>query len=123
MLSSFRHPTYRWLWLSNLAASAGRWALVLVLSAQLLQLTHSSFWVGFGLFLTQGPVILLAPYSGVLADRFDRRTLNVVAAALSAVTTGVFGLLSWLGLVSLLSILTLSLLFGLCYGSRGNQHL
>ena len=115
MLSSFRYPTYRWLWLSNLAASAGRWALVLILSAQLLQLTHSSFWVGLGLFLTQGPVILLAPYSGVLADRFDRRTLNVVAASLSAVTTGVFGLLSWLGLVSLLSILTLSLLFGLSF--------
>jgi len=115
MLSSFHHPTYRWLWFSNLAASAGRWALVLILSAQLLQLTHSSFWVGFGLFLTQGPVILLAPYSGVLADRFDRRTLNVVAASLSAVTTGAFGLLSWLGLISLLSILILSLLFGLSF--------
>jgi Bacterial protein of unknown function (DUF894). len=115
MLSSFRHPTYRWLWLSNLAASAGRWALVLILSAQLLQLTHSSFWVGLGLFLTQGPVILLAPYSGVLADRFDRRMLNVVAASLSAVTTSVFGLMSWLGLVSLLPILILSLLFGVSF--------
>jgi len=96
MLSSLAYPTYRWLWLSNLAASAGRWALVLVLSAQLLQITHSSFWVGFGLFLTQGPVILLAPYSGVLADRFDRRTLNVIAASLSM-------------------ILTLSVLFGLSF--------
>jgi MFS family permease len=115
MLSSFAYPTYRWLWLSNLSASAGRWALVLVLSAQLLQITHSSFWVGFGLFLTQGPVILLAPYSGVLADRFDRRTLNVIAASLSATATTVFAILSWLNLASLTTMLTLSVLFGLSF--------
>jgi MFS family permease len=41
--------------------------------------------------------------------------LNVVAASLSAVTTSVFGLMSWLGLVSLLPILILSLLFGVSF--------
>jgi MFS family permease len=115
MLISFRHPAYRWLWFSNLAGSAGRWALVLVLSAQLLQLTHSSFWVGLGLFLTQGPVILLAPYSGALADRFDRRWLNVLAASLSAMTTGFFAVLTALGVMSLPLMLALSLLFGLSF--------
>jgi MFS family permease len=115
MLTSFRHPAYRWLWLSNVAGSAGRWALILVLSAQVLQLTHSSFWVGLGLFLTQGPVILLAPYSGALADRFDRRMLNVVAASLSAVTTGLFAVLTWVGLMSLALMLALSLVFGVSF--------
>jgi MFS family permease len=115
VLESFAYPTYRWLWLSNVAASAGRWALVLVLSLQLLLVTHSSFWVGLGLFLTQGPVILLAPYSGVLADRFDRRALNVAAASLSALTTAVFAGLTWLGLLSLLPLLGLSLVFGVSF--------
>src|SRR5438270_12585180 len=112
MLSSFRYPTYRWLWLSNVAAAAGRWALVLILSVQLLQLTHSSFWVGLGLFLTQGPVILMAPYSGALADRFDRRMLNVVSAGVSAVVTGLLALLTWSGMVSVPAVLVLSLAFG-----------
>jgi len=116
MLTSFGFPAYRWLWLSNLAGSAGRWALVLVLSAQLLQLTHSSFWVGLGLFLTQGPVILLAPYSGALADRFDRRMLNVASASVSAATTAAFAILSWSGLISLPAMLVLSLLFGVSFG-------
>jgi len=115
MLDSFRFPAYRWLWFSNLAGSAGRWALVLVLSAQLLELTHSSFWVGLGLFLTQGPVVLAAPYSGVLADRFDRRLLNVVSAAFAAATTSTFALLTWMGLASLPAMLVLSLLFGLAF--------
>ena len=91
MLSSFRFPRFRWLWFSNLAGSAGRWTLVLVLSVQILQMTHSSFWVGVGLFLTQGPVIVLAPFSGALADRMDRRTLNVASSLVCAAVTGLYG--------------------------------
>jgi MFS family permease len=114
-LSSLREPGYRWLWCSNLAGSTGRWALILVLSAQLLQVTHSSFWVGLGLFLTQGPMVLVAPFSGALADRFDRRMLNVVSVSGSAVTTGLFALLTWLDLMTLPIMLVLSLLFGMSF--------
>jgi MFS family permease len=114
-LSSLQQPRYRWLWFSNVAGSTGRWALVLVLSAQLLQITHSSFWVGLGLFLTQGPVVLVAPFSGALADRFDRRTLNVASVAASALTTGLFAAVTWLDLMTLPVMLALSLLFGMSF--------
>jgi MFS family permease len=114
-LSSLTYARYRWLWCSNVAGSTGRWALVLILSAQLLQVTHSSFWVGLGLFLTQGPVVLVAPFSGALADRFDRRTLNVASVSASAVTTGLFALLTWLDLMTLPILLALSLLFGMSF--------
>jgi MFS family permease len=115
VFSSFRYPRFRWLWFSNLASSAGRWTLVLVLSVQLLQMTHSSFWVGLGLFLTQGPAILLAPISGVLADRMDRRTLNVVSCLVSAAVTAVFALLSWAHSDLLAVWMALALLFGLSF--------
>jgi MFS family permease len=115
VLSSFRYPRFRWLWFSNLAGSAGRWTLVLVLSVQLLQMTHSSFWVGLGLFLTQGPVILLAPFSGALADRMDRRTLNVVSSLVSAAVTALFGLLTWTHADLLAVWMVLALLFGLSF--------
>jgi len=115
MLRPFRNSGYSWLWLSNACGSSGRWALVLVLSAQLLLTTHSSFWVGCGLFLTQGPVVVLAPFSGVLADRLDRRTLNVLSAALSAVVTGAFAALTWLGLLTLPVMLGLSFVYGVSF--------
>ena len=115
MLAPFRSARYTWLWLSNVSGSAGRWALVLVLSAQLLSVTHSSFWVGCGLFLTQGPVILLAPFSGALADRFDRRALNVLSAVLAAVVTGLFALLTWLGWLTLPVMLVLSFIYGISF--------
>ncbi len=115
MLSSFRYPRFRWLWFSNLAGSAGRWTLVLILSVQILQMTGSSFWVGVGLFLTQGPVILLAPFSGALADRMDRRTLNVASSLISAAVTGLYGLLSWMHSDLLALWMILALLFGLSF--------
>lgn len=115
MLRPFRSPGYTWLWLSNVCSSSGRWALVLVLSLQLLLTTHSSFWVGCGLFLTQGPVILLAPFSGVLADRFDRRTLNVLSSTLAALVTGLFAALTWTGRLSLPLMLALSFVYGISF--------
>lgn len=115
MLTPFRIAGYRWLWTSTLAASAARWALVLVLSLQLLQTTHSSFWVGFGLFLTQGPVIVLAPFAGRLADRFDRRALNVASTAASAAVMLAFAGLSWAGRLTLPAALALSVVYGLTF--------
>jgi MFS family permease len=115
VLASFRYSRFRWLWFSNLAGAAGRWTLVLVLSLQLLQMTRSSFWVGLGLFLTQGPVILLAPFSGALADRFDRRTLNLVSSLVAAGVTAIFGVLSWARVESLALWMGLALLFGLAF--------
>jgi MFS family permease len=115
VLSSLKHVRYRWLWCSNVAGSTGRWALVLILSTQVLQVTHSSFWVGLALFLTQGPMVVVAPFSGALADRFDRRTLNVASVLASAVTTGLFALLTWRDLMTLPVLLALSLLFGMSF--------
>jgi MFS family permease len=88
---------------------------VLILSSQLLTETKSSFWVGLGLFLTQAPVVVMAPVSGVLADRFDRRTLNVVSSAVAAIVTGLFALLTWFGLLSLPAMLVLSFVYGVSF--------
>jgi MFS family permease len=78
-------------------------------------MTHSSFWVGVGLFLTQGPVIVLAPFSGALADRLDRRTLNIVSSLVSAAVTGLFALLTWAHADFLPVWMVLALLFGVSF--------
>jgi MFS family permease len=115
VLKPFRSAGYRWLWLSNASGSAGRWALVLVLSSQMLIETRSSFWVGLALFLTQAPVVVMAPVSGVLADRFDRRLLNVLSSALATIVTGMFAVLTWVGLLSLPAMLALSFIYGISF--------
>lgn len=65
------------LWIAQLLSWAGRQTVVVAMPYQVYVLTHSSFAVG-ALGLTQVvPIILAGLYGGGLADRFDRRLVQV----------------------------------------------
>jgi dTMP kinase len=75
-------PSFRRLWLVTALASTGDWLSLLALSALATQLTTSyqaqSFALGGVVATRLLPALLLGPIAGVLADRFDRRTLMVI---------------------------------------------
>jgi dTMP kinase len=75
-ISSFRR-----LWLVTAVASTGDWLSLLALSALATQLTHGtqaqSFALGGVVATRLLPALVLGPIAGVLADRFDRRTVMV----------------------------------------------
>jgi dTMP kinase len=75
-------PSFRRLWLVTALASTGDWLSLLALSALATQLTHGtqaqSFALGGVVATRLLPALLLGPIAGVLADRFDRRTVMVV---------------------------------------------
>ena len=90
---------YRLLWLSQLATSGGRQIVIVAVPYQVYLLTHSSLAVGLlGLFQAV-PIIVAGLYGGALADRFDRRRLQLIAKGVVALTSlalafGAIGLLS-----------------------------
>jgi MFS family permease len=57
----------------------GMWAHKLAIAWLAWQLTGSSFWVGAVTFFELVPSIFLAPYAGVIADRYDRRLIAIVS--------------------------------------------
>jgi MFS family permease len=75
---------YRYLWLSSVISQIGDW-FNLIASASLIQeLTTSGAAVSL-LFLARFvPLFVFSPFAGVLADRFDRRTLMVASNLLRA---------------------------------------
>jgi predicted MFS family arabinose efflux permease len=78
---------FRLIWLSQLATMGGRQIVVVAVPYQVYLLTHSSLAVGFlGLFQA-APIILAGLYGGALADRFDRRRLQLIGKALVALTS------------------------------------
>jgi predicted MFS family arabinose efflux permease len=75
------------IWLSQLATMGGRQIVVVAVPYQVYLLTHSSLAVGFlGLFQA-APIILAGLYGGALADRFDRRRLQLIGKVLVALTS------------------------------------
>ena len=72
----------------NAASASGTWFQNLAASILVFQLTHSAFMLGVLNFCQFAPVLLLAPWAGGIADRFDRRRLLIVTQSGSAAVFG-----------------------------------
>ena len=111
---SLRHYNYRVWALGALVSNIGTW---MQRTAQdwivLTQLTHKSATaVGIVMSLQFGPQLLLLPYTGLAADRMDRRKLLLVTqASMGALALGL-GLLTLGGIVSLWHVYLLAFLLG-----------
>jgi dTMP kinase len=74
--------SFRRLWLVTAVASTGDWLSLLALSALATQLTTTyqaqSFALGGVVATRLLPALVFGPLAGVLADRFDRRTVMVI---------------------------------------------
>src|ERR671922_1438036 len=74
--------------LGNALSASGTWFQNLAASLLVFRLTHSPFLLGVLNFAQFVPVLLLAPWAGAAADRYDRKRLllvtQVIAVGLSA---------------------------------------
>ncbi|MBI2765524.1 MAG: MFS transporter [Chloroflexi bacterium] len=84
-LPATRHRDFRALWGGTTCSSISLWTLLLGNAWIVFKLSDSSFWVGVSTFASMSP-FLLAPFGGVVADRFERRLL-VRLTRLGALTT------------------------------------
>ena len=76
MLSNFsalRHKDFRRLWAGTFCSTGGQWLQQATLGWVVYDLTHSSALLGAVLAMRAIPMLLLAPISGVVAERYDRR--------------------------------------------------
>lgn len=86
--SSLRHRDFRYLWIGTLCMSGGQWIQQVTLGWLLYDLTGSAVLLGALNGLRALPFLLVGPFAGVAADRFDRLKLSIgslgtlVAAAL-----------------------------------------
>ena len=76
----------------NALSSSGTWFQNLAGSLLVYRLTHSPFLLGVLNVAQFGPVLLLAPWTGLAADRFDRRRLLLVTQVVAALLSGTLAL-------------------------------
>jgi MFS family permease len=98
--------------IGNASSASGTWFQNLAASLFVYRHTHSPFLLGVLQFATFLPILLLAPWAGSAADRFDRRKLvlvsQLVATALGATLAG----LAWAGLAPVGVVMLISLGLG-----------
>jgi MFS family permease len=111
-LRALKHTSFAVYFAGNLLSNCGTWFQNIALALLVYRLTQSTFWVGVVNFAQFIGVVLLAPWAGSAADRFNRRRL-IVATQVGATT--VSSLLAWLIAIdrgALPVVLGLALLLG-----------
>ncbi|HVF51683.1 MAG TPA: MFS transporter [Pyrinomonadaceae bacterium] len=79
-----RNRDFRYLWLGQVVSQLGDWFDTIALYTLVLRLTGSGRAVGLVLVARFLPSVVMGPLSGVLADRFNRRTIMIVSDLLRA---------------------------------------
>jgi MFS family permease len=93
--AAFRHRNFRWLWCGTFFSTAAQWIQQATLGWVVYDLTASAALLGGVLGVRALPMLALAPLSGLVADRFDRRyALALSQVAPCAVSVALAALLA-----------------------------
>ena len=96
----------------NALSASGTWFQNLAASLLVYRLTGSAFLLGVLNFCQFMPVLVLAPWAGGVADRFDRRRLLLVTQSIAVLLSATLGALALADLVGAPLVIAFALLLG-----------
>jgi MFS family permease len=106
-------PNYRLYIYGQSTSLIGTWMQTTAQAWLVLQLTHSAGWLGIIVAFQTIPVLLLAPYGGVVADRVDKRKMMIALQTLMGVQALILGILTITHSARIWEIAVLAVLLGL----------
>ncbi|HKU79213.1 MAG TPA: MFS transporter, partial [Rhodanobacteraceae bacterium] len=104
---SLRTRNYRLYFIGQSVSLAGTWMQKMAQAWLVLELTNSGAWLGITLAVQQLPLLVIAPWGGLLADRINKRTI-LIATAMAAMIPSLL-----LGVLTLTQHITVGLVLGL----------
>jgi len=93
---AFRYRNFSLFWTGALVSNTGTWVQNVTIPFVIFNMTGNQVWLGVSTFLQFGPIVVMGPIGGALADRYHRRTVLIVTQAAQAVVA----LLLWAAWVS-----------------------
>jgi MFS family permease len=110
---ALRHRNYKLFFIGQGVSLIGTWLTRVALGWWVFRLTGSELILGTVSFAGQLPTFLLAPFGGVVVDRYDRHRILVVTQALAMLQSVLLTLLALSSHASVPSILSLAVFQGL----------
>jgi MFS family permease len=109
---SLKHWNYRLFFAGQGISLIGTWMQQLAMSWLVYRMTHSALLLGIVGFSGMIPSCLLAPFAGVLADRWNKRRVLVITQTLSMLQAFALAALVLTETVSIWHIIPLSIFLG-----------
>ncbi len=113
LLRSLAHRNYRLFFVGQGISLVGSWMQIIALSWLVYRMTNSAFLLGIVGFASQIPTFILAPFAGVLADHWRRRSILVVTQVAAMLQAFILAALALTGAIQVWHIIALSTLLGL----------
>jgi len=111
----FRHRAFATLWTGSFVSNIGTWMETVAIGVYVTQTTGQAAWTGTVAALTYVPTVLLGPFGGALADRFDRRRFLVAVTMFQVALAGTLTLLTAGGRLSVPAVAAIVLLAGCAF--------
>lgn len=111
-MRAFQHRNYRILFPASVLSNIGTWAQRIAQDWLVLELTNSAQLLGIITALQFLPSLLLSLAGGVLADRFDKRTLLIITNIGAGLGSLTLGLLVVTGVVEVWHVAVLAFVVG-----------
>jgi MFS family permease len=113
VFAALRHRNYRLFFSGQGVSLIGTWMQRVAVQWLVYRMTGSVFMLGLVGFLGQIPTFVIAPFAGVVADRYERRKLLVMIQSLAMVQALVLSALVLTHVVRIWHIVILSFVLGL----------
>ena len=110
---ALRSRNYRLFFSGQSVSLIGTWITRIATSWLVYRLTGSALLLGLVSFAGQIPTLLLAPFAGVLVDRWDRHRILLVTQVLSMLQSAALAVLAFAGIITVTDILLLQVVQGL----------
>lgn len=110
---SLRTRNYRLYFIGQSVSLAGTWMQKMAQAWLVLELTNSGGWLGITLAVQQLPLLFLAPWGGLLADRMNKRTILIVTATAAMIPSLLLGVLTLTHHINVGLVLGLAVVGGL----------
>jgi predicted MFS family arabinose efflux permease len=110
--AALRHRNYRYFYGGHLLSLVGGWMQITAMGWLVLELTDSAFWLGVVNAGASFPILIFSLFAGVLADRYDKRRILIVAQSVAFVQALILAVLTHTGLITVASIVFLVSVLG-----------
>lgn len=112
MLRALDSRNFQLYFAGQLVSLIGTWMQMVAMQWLVYRLTDSALMLGLIGFTNSVPTLLLSPIAGVVADRWNRRTVQIVTQALSMLQAFLLAFLVWSKSAQVWQVVPLSLFLG-----------
>ncbi len=114
---SLRVHNYRRYFFAQVVSNSGTWMQSFAQAALVLELTHrNALMLSLVVALQFGPVLIIGPWGGLIADRADKRKLLIATQSVMTVQAAALGALTLSGDIRVWMVMALALVMGVVNG-------